>query len=148
MKVVDKEFEERVIQIKRVSKKTKGGSKMSFTALVVVGNRNGRVGFGFGKAGDVPTSVQKAVTSAKKSMVEVVVHNGTIPYELTLKYGASIVKMKPAPEGSGVIAGGAIRQVMELAGIKDISAKMLGSTNKGTSVKGAIEALSKFRKEI
>ena len=121
-----KEFDERVIQIRRVSKKTKGGNKIGFTALVVIGDKKGRVGSGYGKASDVSTAVQKAITQAKNTVTKIKLKDTTIPHEVEAKYGSAKVKLMPAPRGSGIIAGGSIRTVVELAGIKDISSKMIG----------------------
>ena len=140
-----KEYQEHVVQIKRVSKKNQGGSSMSFAALVVIGNKKGKIGTGIGKAGDVPSAVQKAISNAKKSIVEIKLKGGTIPHRISNKYGSAKVLMMPAPEGSGIIAGGSVRNVVELCGIKNISAKILGSANKTCNVRCAIEALAKLR---
>lgn len=140
-----KEFEERIIQIKRVSKKTKGGNKIGFTALIVLGNRNGKVGAGLGKASDVSQSIQKAISKAKENMITVNMKGNTIPHKIEMKYGSSHLLMKPAPLGSGIIAGGTVRDVVELAGVKDITAKMLGSNNKNINVLCALEALKSLR---
>jgi small subunit ribosomal protein S5 len=140
-----KEFEEKVIQIKRVSKKTSGGNKSSFTALIVIGNKKGRVGIGLGKAKDVSTAVQKAVTSAKRAAVDIKMKENTIAHERSSKSGSAKVLLMPAPTGSGIIAGGSVRSIVELAGIKDISAKMLGSNNKIENLRATVEALQKLR---
>lgn len=141
-----KEYEERVIQIKRVSKKTKGGNKMGFAALVIIGNRNGKVGMAIGKAPDVSSAVQKAVSKAKESVFEINLGEGeTIPYEVSNKYKSAHVLLKPAPAGSGIIAGGTVRDVVELVGIKNISAKMLGSSNKSVNAHCTIEALNSLK---
>lgn len=140
-----KEFEERVIQIKRVSKKTKGGNKIGFTALVVIGDRKGRVGAALGKAPNVSSAIQKALTKAKDDVVTVNLNGQTIPHEIKRKLKGSRILMKPAPKGSGIIAGGTVRDVLELAGIKDASAKMLGSSNKQANVMCAISALASMR---
>ncbi len=140
-----KEYEEKVIQIKRVSKKTRGGNKIGFSALVVIGNKKGKVGVGLGKASDVSSAVQKAVASAKRSLIDVKIKENTIAHEVSSKSGSATVLLKPAPEGSGIIAGGSVRSVVELAGIKDISAKMLGSNNKLENVRCAIQALSRLK---
>lgn len=144
----EKEFEERIVQTKRVSKKTKGGNKIGFTALVVVGDKKGKVGAGLGKAPDISSAIQKGIKLAKRNIVEIPVTEETksIPYEVLQKYKASTVKLMPAPEGSGVIAGGPVRHVVELAGIKNISAKLIGSNNKATGVLCTIKALAKIRK--
>jgi len=143
--LAQKEFEERIIQIKRVSKKTKGGNKIGFTALVVVGDKKGRVGIGLGKAGDVSLAIQKSVSAAKDDMVKIPLKGNTIPHEVRKKYKASEMILKPAPEGSGIIAGGSVRQVLELAGIRDISAKLLRSRNKLCNVRCTILALQDLK---
>ncbi len=140
-----KEFEERIIQLKRVSKKTKGGNKINFTALVVIGNKKGRVGYGLGKASTVSEAIQKAVTKGKDTAIDVKVTGSTIAHPIAKKFKSAEIYMKPAPAGSGVIAGGAIREVMNLAGIKDISAKMLGSSNKEANIHCALLALKALR---
>ena len=140
------EFEEKIIEIKRVSKKIKGGSAIGFSVLVVVGNRDGKVGYGFGKAQNVADAIRKAINSAKKKMYSVKISGKTIAHEVTAKIGASKVLLKPAPEGTGVIAGGSVRIVMELAGVKDISSKVLGSNNKLLNVRCAIKALNELKK--
>ena len=140
-----KEFDEKVVQISRVSKKTKGGNKMGFTALVLIGNGNGKVGVGLGKAKDVSSAIQKAISRAKETLIEVPITGATIPHEVSMKFKSAKVLMKPAPVGSGIIAGGTVRDVVELVGIKDISAKMLGSNNKNANVYCAIEALRSLR---
>lgn len=140
------EFEEKIIEIKRVSKKIKGGSAIGFSVLVVVGNRDGKVGYGFGKAQNVADAIRKAINSAKKKMYDVKISGKTIAHEVTAKVGASKVLLKPAPEGTGVIAGGPVRIVMEMAGVKDISSKVLGSNNKLLNVRCAIKALNELKK--
>ena len=137
----EKEFDERVVQVNRVSKKTKGGNRMSFSALVVVGDRKGRVGVGLGKAADVSSAVKKASTYAQKHFITVAMKGTTIPHSTQVKYGAAVVLLKPAPAGSGVIAGGAMRSVVEAAGIKDVVGKLLGSRNKITNIYATISAL-------
>jgi len=139
------EIEEKVLEIKRVSKKTKGGNTIAFAVLVVVGNNNGRVGVGYGKAPDVATSINKAVSKAKKSMVEIKLNGSTISHEVLAKYESAKVFLKPAPKGTGVIAGGAVRPVLELAGIRDISAKMIGANNKISNVRCTLKALKKLK---
>ena len=141
----ESEFAESVIQVNRVSKKTKGGNQIRFSVLVVVGDRKGKVGVGLGKAPDVLSSIKKAVSYAKNHFVEVPMKNTTIPYEVYLKYGAAKVLLKPAPQGSGIIAGGPVRSVLDAAGIKDVVAKMLGSNNKITNVYAVIEALKELK---
>lgn len=137
----NKEFEEKIIQINRVSKKTKGGNQIGFSILMVVGDKKGRVGIGLGKAPDVLSSIKKAVRRAKKNMFTVAMKGTTIPYDLRVKFGAAEIMLKPAPEGSGVIAGGAVRAVMEAAGITNVSSKVLGTRNQATNVYCAIKAL-------
>jgi small subunit ribosomal protein S5 len=134
-------LEEKVVQVNRVSKKTKGGNKMRFAALVIVGNRNGRVGVGLGKSSDVSSAITKASSLARKKMINVRIVHGTIPYSILVKKGAAQVLLKPAPEGAGIIAGGAVRAVIEAAGIKNISSKILGSDNKANNVYAVFEAL-------
>lgn len=140
-----KEFAEKVIQLKRTSKKTKGGNKIGFSALVVVGNKKGKVGTGLGKGLDVNTAVQKGVANAKKNLFDIKIDGSTIAYWVEEKYGSAKVLIMPAPKGSGIIAGGAVRNVLELAGVKDVSAKMLGSGNKMCNVICTLEALKKLR---
>lgn len=140
-----KEFEEKVIQVNRVSKKTKGGNRMGFSVLVVVGDRKGRVGVGLGKAGDVQSSIQKGANYAKKHLLTVPLKDSTIPHEVYIKLGAAKVLLKPASAGTGVIAGGAVRAVVEAAGIRDILSKVLGTSNKASNVYATLEALSKLR---
>jgi small subunit ribosomal protein S5 len=144
----EKEFEEKVIQISRVSKKTKGGNKMGFSILMVVGDRKGRVGVGLGKSNDVMSAIRKGVKKAKKKMITVPLDGTTIPFSITVKKGAGKVLLKPAPKGSGVIAGGPVRAVVEAAGIRDISSKILGSSNQSMSVYATFEALNKIQKIV
>ncbi len=139
----NKEFAETVVQINRISKKTKGGNQMRFASLVVVGDRKGRVGVGLAKAKDVRGAIQKAIALAKRKLVTVTLKGTTIPYEVNHKYGAARVFLKPAPEGSGIIAGGAIRVVMEAVGVHNVSAKIMGTKNKITNVYATIQALQK-----
>ncbi|HOD01171.1 MAG TPA: 30S ribosomal protein S5 [bacterium] len=140
------EFEERIIEIKRVSKKIKGGNAIGFAVLVVVGNRNGKVGYGYGKAQNVADAIGKAVAAAKKNIYDVKISGKTIAHEVNAKVGASRIMLRPAPEGTGVIAGGPVRIVMEMAGIKNVSSKVLGSNNKLLNVRCAIQALQKLKK--
>lgn len=144
----EKEFEEKVIQISRVSKKTKGGNKMGFSILMVVGDRKGRVGVGLGKSNDVMSAIRKGVKKAKKKLITVPLDGTTIPFSLTVKLGAGKVLLKPAPKGSGVIAGGPVRAVVEAAGIRDISSKILGSSNPSVSVYATFEALNRIQKIV
>jgi small subunit ribosomal protein S5 len=136
-----KEFDEKVIQISRVSKKTKGGNKIGFSALVVVGDRKGKVGVGLGKATDVLSAIQKGVKKAKQKMIIVPLDGTTIPFAVTVKRGAGRVMLKPASKGTGVIAGGPVRAVVEVAGVRDVVAKIMGSDNQASSVHATFKAL-------
>lgn len=137
------EFSEHVVAINRVSKKTKGGNKIGFSALVVVGDKKGKVGVGLGKAPDVSSSIRKGVSFAKKHMLSVPIQNGTIPFRVDIKLGAAKIMLKPAPPGSGIIAGGAVRNVVAAAGIQNISSKVLGTRNQISNVYATLEALKK-----
>ncbi len=139
------EFEEKVVQINRVSKKTKGGNKIGFSCLVVVGDRKGKVGVGLGGAPDVSSSVRKAVTYARKHMITVPMKKTTIPHVVFVKLGAAKIMLKPAPAGTGVIAGGPVRAVVEAAGIRDIVSKILGTANKASNVYATMEALKQLK---
>lgn len=141
---MEREFKEHIVQINRVSKKTKGGNKIGFSVLVVVGDKKGRVGVGLGKAADVASSIRKGIEVAKKHLLTVPIVNDTIPLSVLVKLGAAKVLLKPAPRGSGVIAGGAVRSVVEAAGIRNISSKVLGTKNKASNVHAALEALSQI----
>ncbi len=143
------EFDEKVIRISRVTKKTKGGNNMSFTALVVVGDRKGRVGVALGQAKDVMNASKKGVKRGKKTVITIpLVDNRTIPHELMVKYGAAKILLKPAPAGTGVIAGGSVRAVLELAGLKDVVSKILGTSNKMSNVTATFEALKVMKKTV
>ena len=139
------EFEEVIVDIGRVTKVVKGGRRFRFTALVVVGNRNGLVGFGFGKAKEVPDAMRKAVDDAFKNIVEVKLKGSTIPHDIEVKFNASRILLKPASKGTGVIAGGGARPVVELAGIKNILTKSIGSSNSANVVRATIKALSMLK---
>ncbi len=140
-------FEEKIVQINRVSKKTKGGNTMRFSVLVVVGDKKGKVGVGLGKSADIASAIQKAVSYAKKHFIDVPIVNETIPHDIQLKLGASKILLKPAPQGSGLIAGGAVRSVVEAAGIRNISSKILGTNNKASNVYATFAALEKLKNE-
>lgn len=139
------EFKDRLVSIQRVTKVTKGGRTFSFSAIVVVGNENGVVGYGLGKAKEVTTAISKGIDDAKKHLIKVPVHNGTIPHSQKGKYSGAQVLIKPAAHGTGVIAGGAMRAVLESVGITDVLAKSQGSSNPHSVVKATIDALVQLR---
>ncbi|QKF65454.1 30S ribosomal protein S5 [Campylobacter corcagiensis] len=139
------EFEEVIVNIGRVTKVVKGGRRFRFTALVVIGNKKGLVGYGFGKSKEVPDAIKKAVDDAFKNIVEVKLNGTTIPHDIEVKFNASRVLLKPASEGTGVIAGGSTRPVLELAGIQDILTKSLGSNNSSNVVRATVKALSMLK---
>ena len=143
--VEPKEFEEKVVQVSRVSKKTKGGNKIGFSVLVVVGDKKGQVGVALGKGPDVLSSIKKAVRRAKKKMIVVPLKDGTIPFPIQIKRGAARLILKPAPLGTGVIAGGAVRAVVEAAGVNNIVSKIMGSGNKASNVYATFDALKQIR---
>lgn len=142
---VKKEFDTKVVEIKRVTRVVAGGKRMRFRALVVAGDRAGRVGIGVRKGADVADAVAKATTEAKKNIIKVPLVEETIPHGIKLKYKAAKVLLKPATRGTGIIAGGPVRAVVDLAGIKNISSKMLGSSNKISNVRATYEALKKLK---
>ncbi|HMN88887.1 MAG TPA: 30S ribosomal protein S5 [Saprospiraceae bacterium] len=148
VKPAETELKEKLVSLNRVAKVTKGGRTFSFAAIVVVGDGNGTVGQGLGKARDVSEAIAKAVDDAKKNLVKVPVYKGTIPHEQKGKFGAGKVLIKPAADGTGVIAGGAMRAVLEIAGVHNVLAKSQGSSNPHNVVKATIDALSRLRNPI
>ncbi|MCE3036629.1 30S ribosomal protein S5 [Helicobacter anatolicus] len=145
MEINREEFSEVVVNIGRVTKVVKGGRRFRFNALVVVGNKNGLVGFGLGKAKEVPDAIKKAVDDAFKNIIQVNIKGTTIAHDIEHKYNASRILLKPASEGTGVIAGGSARPVIELAGIKDILTKSLGSNNPYNVVRATVDALARIK---
>jgi small subunit ribosomal protein S5 len=145
VKTTDLELKDRLVSIQRVTKVTKGGRTFSFSAIVVVGNENGIVGYGLGKANEVTTAISKGVEDAKKNLIRVPIFNGTIPHVQYAKYGGANVFIKPASSGTGVKAGGAMRAVLESVGVKDVLAKSKGSSNPHNLVKATFEALLELR---
>ncbi|MEK7212832.1 MAG: 30S ribosomal protein S5 [Patescibacteria group bacterium] len=144
-----KEFDQYILDLARVTRVTKGGKHMSFRICVILGDRRGRVGFGVAKGKDVQLGVEKAVHQAKKHIITVPIVNETIPHQVHNKFKAAVVMLKPAPRGSGIIAGGAVRAVLELAGIPNVSSKILGKTkNKISIVKATFDALKSFKTRI
>lgn len=141
-----KEFEEEVLDIARVTRVVKGGRRMRFLATVAIGDKKGRIALGTGKSVEVSVAIRKAVEDAKKNIVKIEIVNGTIPFEKTFKYKAARMMMMPAPKGTGVIAGGAFRKIVTLAGVTDIYAKSIGTNSKLVSAQASIKALSSFKK--
>jgi len=142
---VGEELIEKIIQIRRVTKVTKGGKKLRFAALVVVGDGKGRVGFALGKAPEVPDAIRKAIEKARREMIEVPIVNGTIPHRIEEEFGATKVLLRPAPQGTGVIAGGTVRAIMDAAGITDVVTKCIGNSNPHNLVKATFKALSNLQ---
>jgi len=137
----DEEFQDRIVHLNRVAKVVKGGRRFSFSAVVVVGDGKGRVGIGKGKANEVPEAIRKAQESAKRSMIRVPIVNGTIPHEVLGKFGSTTVLLKPASQGTGIIAGGSVRALIESAGVPNILSKVIGSTNPHNVVKATMQGL-------
>ena len=148
VKPAETELKEKLVNLNRVAKVTKGGRTFSFAAIVVVGDGNGAVGHGLGKARDVSEAISKAADDAKKNLIKVPLYKGTIPHEQKGKYGAGRVLIKPAADGTGVIAGGAMRAVLEIAGVHNVLAKSMGSSNPHNVVKATVDALSKLRSPL
>lgn len=145
MPTEQKEFAEKVVQVNRVSKKTKGGNRFGFSVVVVVGDRKGKVGVGLGKAPDVASAVRKGASYARKHLIVVPMKGNTIPHDIRQKLGAAMVLLKPAPSGTGIIAGGPVRAVLEAAGVRDVVAKILGTKNQASNVYATMEALAKLK---
>ncbi len=145
---LSKEFVETVVEIKRISKKTKGGNTIRFSALVVVGDRKGRVGLGLAKALDVSSAIKKSLEHGKRRMITIPLRGTTIPYSVNEKFSAAKIMLKPAPPGSGIIAGGAIRVVLDAAGVKDAVGKILGTKNKASNVYATLHALERIAKIV
>ena len=145
VKTSDLELKDKVVSIQRVTKVTKGGRTFSFSAIVVVGNEDGIVGYGLGKAGEVTTAISKGIEDAKKNLIKVPIFKGTIPHEQIAKFGGARVFLKPATHGTGVVAGGAMRAVLESVGVTDVLAKSKGSSNPHNLVKATFKALTELR---
>lgn len=141
----DKEFQEKVVKIRRVSKKTTGGNYVTFSALVVVGNRKGKVGIGLGRSLEVPPAIQKAISYAKKHMITVPMRNKTIPHEVRVSFKAALVLLKPAPEGTGLKVGSVARVILDLAGVENASGKIIGSRNQIVNTYAIMKALGLLR---
>jgi small subunit ribosomal protein S5 len=143
--VVKREFEQKVVEIKRVTRVVAGGKRMRFRALVVIGDKKGKVGMGLRKGVDVAEAVNKAVNAAKKNMITVPIVDGTIPHQVNIKYKSSKILLLPASKGTGIIAGGALRSVLDLAGVHNVLSKMFGSSNNVNNVKAAFEAFKRMK---
>lgn len=143
----DKEFSERVIKINRITRVVKGGRRLRFRAIVAIGNQKGKVGLGIAKANEVSDAVSKAATAAKKNTIIIPMYNNTIPHTIIGKSRSTSILLKPAPEGTGIIAGGAVRDILEISGIKDIVAKSIGSRNKVNTSQATIDGLMKLRSQ-
>jgi len=144
----DKQFQEKVVKIKRVSKKTTGGNYVTFSALVVVGDRKGKVGIGLGRSLEVPPAIQKAISYAKKHMINVPIRNKTIPHEVRVKFKAARILLKPAPEGTGLKVGSVTRVILDLAGIENASGKIIGSRNQIVNTYAIMKALGMLRSKF
>lgn len=144
----DKEYQEKVVKIKRVSKKITGGNYVTFSALVVVGNRKGKVGIGLGRSLEVPPAIQKAISYAKKHLIDVPMRNKTIPHEVRIKFKAAKILLKPAPEGTGLKVGSVARVILDLAGVENASGKIIGSRNQIVNTYAIMKALKLLRKKF
>ncbi len=144
----DKKYEEKVLLIKRVSKKTPGGNYVTFSALVVVGDKKGKVGIGIGRGLEVPPAIQKAMNYARKHLIQVPVFHNTIPHEIKLKFKSAFILLKPAPEGSGLKVGSVARVILDLAGINNASGKIIGSRNQVSNTYAVMEALKKLKPRV
>jgi len=141
----EKEFESRTVELARVTRVTKGGKRMRFRSVILIGDKKGRVGYGVAKGADVAISINKSTRKAKKNLITIPLVNETIPHDVDAKFGAALVLIKPAPRGAGIKAGGALRSVLELAGVPNVVGKLLGSKNKINNIKATFEALKKLR---
>ncbi|MGB9707425.1 MAG: ribosomal protein S5 [Microgenomates group bacterium] len=141
----EEKFEEKVLLIRRVSKKTPGGNYISFSSLVAVGDRNGKVGIGLGRALEVPPAIQKAITYAKKHLIEVPIKNNTLPHEIKIKYKAAKILLKPAPKGTGLKVGSVARAILDLVGVSNASGKIIGSRNQIVNAYAVIEGLKRLK---